>query len=775
MSGFRRLVGEVHRRSLWQVLGIYLAGSWVALQVVETLSESMTLPEWVQPLALILLVVGLPVVLATAFIQEGVKAAPAAPAESLGPSSAPPRDAPSASPEGSPAPPSAAASGAGRRLFTWRNAGLGGIGALAVLGLALGGWLATRALGIGPAATLVAQGVLGDRATLLVANFESSDENLARVATEAFKIDLSQSRVVELAQPAFVRQALARMERDPDAPLDRRLALELALREGIPAVLQGEIAEAGGRYVVSAQLVSPEDGAPLASHRETASDSSGIVSAIDATSRRIRERIGESLATLRAAPPLARVTTANLEALRRYSQAVELSDAGDDDRAIALLEEAVALDTAFAMAYRKLGVILQARFEEPARQRDALTRAFAHRDRLTERERYLTMAAYYTAVEGDLDRAAAAYESLIDLDPDDDWALNNVGIIYGFLQRDFARGEALFRRAMAIDSLSRPVHNNLVDILVDQGKVDEARQALETWRRLIPNDPQPIEFAGGIAFYTGEYELAEARAGELLDEFGSRAIWRATGTEMLGLAAGVRGRLEEADGLLRETERIQLERGLRPSALGEATLRVALRIAAGDREGALALLREALATYPLAEMAPPDRPYERLITLLFELDRPVEARAQLEAWEAAMPEGVRSRVTSRVRGMVLAAEGDIESAMVELRRGDRGGCLLCALHPIALAWDRAGVADSAIVAYETYLDTPWLFRRFWDAGRRGPSLERLGQLYDEKGDLENAAKYYAAFVELWAEADEELQPRVRAAQARLEEILGERG
>jgi hypothetical protein len=31
------------------------------------------------------------------------------------------------------------------------------------------------------------------------------------------------------------------------------------------------------------------------------------------------------------------------------------------------------------------------------------------------------------------------------------------------------------------------------------------------------------------------------------------------------------------------------------------------------------------------------------------------------------------------------------------------------------------------------------------------------------------------FVELWANADEELQPRVQAAQARLEEIVRERG
>lgn len=58
---------------------------------------------------------------------------------------------------------------------------------------------------------------------------------------------------------------------------------------------------------------------------------------------------------------------------------------------------------------------------------------------------------------------------------------------------------------------------------------------------------------------------------------------------------------------------------------------------------------------------------------------------------------------------------------------------------------------------------------------RGPVLERLGQLYEQQGDLENAAKYHAMFVELWEDGDEVLQPRIEAAQARLQEIVERRG
>ncbi len=48
----KKLFEELRERSLCQVLGMYLAGSWLVLQVVDQLTESMGLPEWVPSFAL---------------------------------------------------------------------------------------------------------------------------------------------------------------------------------------------------------------------------------------------------------------------------------------------------------------------------------------------------------------------------------------------------------------------------------------------------------------------------------------------------------------------------------------------------------------------------------------------------------------------------------------------------------------------------------------------------------------------------------------------------
>ena len=56
MSRLKRLIQEIHRRSLWQVLGIYLGGAWVALQGIEALVSVLGLPGF----AAVLLIIGLP-------------------------------------------------------------------------------------------------------------------------------------------------------------------------------------------------------------------------------------------------------------------------------------------------------------------------------------------------------------------------------------------------------------------------------------------------------------------------------------------------------------------------------------------------------------------------------------------------------------------------------------------------------------------------------------------------------------------------------------------
>ncbi len=196
MSGLKRLIHEIHRRSLWQVLGIYIAVSWAVFQVVQTLTEGLGLPDWVPPYAFVLLLIGFPIVLATAFVQEGLS-----PLRNRDPTLLPTLEATFEA---------QVRTGSGaRRLFTWRNAIAGGVLAFAVLGVLTAGYMAMRVLGIGPVGSLVAQGALDAREPIVLAEFENrtNTEALGVLVAEALRIDLSQSPFVKVAEPALIAQA----------------------------------------------------------------------------------------------------------------------------------------------------------------------------------------------------------------------------------------------------------------------------------------------------------------------------------------------------------------------------------------------------------------------------------------------------------------------------------------------------------------------------------------------------------------------------------------
>ena len=253
--------------------------------------------------------------------------------------------------------------GAPRSVFTWKRAVGGGFAAVGALALITAIWFALRSLGIGPVGTLIAKGRLAEREPILVAEFtnRTRDSLLGSAVTEALRVDLAGSKSLTIVSPDYVKQVLRLMTRPPSSVVDAELAREVAERGGIKAVLTGEVQQAGGGYLILAQLIAPDSGTVLAAVRATAKDSAEFLGAVDKVSKAIRERVGESIRSLRESPGLDQVTTASLPALRKYSEAIRAADRGEEFVAIAQLEQAVAMDTAFAMALAQAG--------DPDRQR----------------------------------------------------------------------------------------------------------------------------------------------------------------------------------------------------------------------------------------------------------------------------------------------------------------------------------------------------------------------------------------------------------------------
>ena len=781
----KNVLREIHRRSLWQVLGIYLAASWLALQVVGTLADVVGIPDWFGPVAIGMLVIGLPIVLTTAFVQKGAPGmsrplakpfadpAPAVTASQAAAAATRPTG-------GAPAPQPAAAAaddlGAHHRLFTWRNAIAGGVLAFALLGVLTLGWFGLRAAGIGPAATLVAQGVLEDRDEVILADFANGtdDPTLGQVITEAVRVDLSQSDVVRFVDRGFVSDALERMQRPPDTELTEEIAREIGQREGIKAIVAGDVAAAGGGYVLTARLVSPAADEVLASVRETVRSTEDLLDGIDRLANGLRERIGDPLRSIAAAPPLVRAATGNLEALEKYTESVRLP-AEALDRSLALLEEAVALDSGFAMAWRSIGISLNNYGIEPGRATAAHIRAYELRDRLPEMERLRVDAFYYTSVTRDNRQAIPVFQAMLDRNPDNLGAVNNMGEAYRNLG-DLARAERAYVDVLARDSMEEIALLNLAQVQASQGRFGEALATSDLIEARVGGSMTPVHKIISESART-DYRAAEAYIETFRERAASSPSMSAFAEMFAGGIAGAQGRLAEAQDRYTDVAHQYERMGAASEAITWFGIASMLRPAVAGREPDLASFEANVAPH-LEETTDPATLLNLTLTYA-ELGSLEKARAALERFETTTPPEVQQGMRfqhHQARGYVALADGRPQDAVAEFRLAVPDNLEdPTALAELAWAYDAAGATDSAAAYFKDFADRPAVFRLGSDSRYLGPSLEKLAMHYDEQGDLENAAIYYARFVELWAEADPELQPRVQAAQARLEEIVRERG
>jgi len=526
--------------------------------------------------------------------------------------------------------------------------------------------------------------------------------------------------------------------------------------------------------VISVRLLSAEDGALLVAFRETAADSSEIIGAVDRLSDRLRERVGESLRTIRGSEPLEEVTTTSLGALQRYSQALRVLQEGDVTRTITLLEQAVALDTTFAMAYRKLGVVALDR----AQQVEALTRAFRYRNRLTDLERYVTEATYYGVVTGEQDLAIAAYRAVLQISPREYVALNNLATIY-VDRREFARAEELFRRATDVDSFTATAYSNTMLSQVAQGKWDEARETLERMTEQAPQHPNTAVHRAALASARGDYETAEAVLQELRATQADDVLWRTNLNAQLTTLALLRGRVREAQLYQRA-----VTSGAADLRLPEVQLAAEVQLAfvelwfLGQRDAALQRTEQAVTRYPMDSVNALNRPLTLLAMFYALADEPERAKEILTQYEREVaPDLRRGEEGDRhaILGMVALAEGRDEEAVAEFRAADTGACTVCGLPLLGVAYDMAERTDSAIAVYERFVEQPWLYRAGIDWWSLAGIYQRLGELYAQRGDNERAVEYYGRFVELWDDADPELQPRVEEARQEMARLAGEPG
>jgi tetratricopeptide (TPR) repeat protein len=744
-----------------KALTVYIGAFVVVAIVAKAAIVGIGLPDWVFPGSLIVMALGLPVVLWTGYVQRVTRRAMTA--------------TPTYTPGGTPAATHGTMAAIALKAaphVSWYRTARGGMYAFGAFIAVIAAFMAMRALGIGPFGSLFAAGRLNRRDSILLTDFRTTnvDSTLGRVVSDAVRSGLSGSSAFTLVQPAEIVSTLELMQRAPTTRVDSSVAREIALRKGIKAIVDGDVTGVPGGYIVSIRLVRADSGGELASFRETGDGPRGLIDAADRLARALRSKAGESLRSVNATPSLAAAATSSLEALKKFSQGVRFNALGDD-RAVALTREAVAIDSTFAEAWSFLAAVLSNYGGGQSAIDSAMTQAYRYRDRLTNFERDMVIARYFGLGPGrDRAKAIAAYDAILQRGDSNTRAMVNLGEMLRD-RREYARAESLNVAADRLEPGSGTAPGNALELQLDQGKIKEAAATLER----LKQNAAPYGVAREISLAYAERDSQRLR-------FLNDSLMRTSGDGRRRIGMPLAQSLAAEGGRLREyASLVKQARGSRSPAPNAAIADVALEIVVkGPSPAAVARLDSVIAKIPFRDLPMIDRPYFFAAWTLARAGNAEKARAMIARYRAEMTDTSIRRVQEPdlhgVLGEIALAEGKPRDALAEFRRSDVGydgapvnECAPCLSFDLARAYDAAGKPDSAALFFERYVATPYWNKLNIDMDPiRLPAIrERLGQLYESMGKTDKAVEQYRAFIDLWKNADPELQPRVADARKRL--------
>ena len=426
---------------------------------------------------------------------------------------------------------------------------------------------------------------LTDKDTILLTDFTNTTGDAVFDGTlkQALAVQLEQSPFLNIFSDERVRETLRLMNRPPDERVTPTLGREICQRQGLKAMLTGSIAPLGSHYVIALDAVNAHTGDVLAREQVEAEGKEQVLKTLGEATTRLREKVGESLVSIQKFDvPLTQATTSSLEALRAFSLGDQHRDKAEIPEAISFYKRAVELDPNFASAYQRIGT-MYGNIGQRDLAMEFSKKAFALRERATERERFHITSAYYQAATRELDKGIEAlelwrqtyprdfaprnnlavayvrvgeYEKAIEeaseglrLNPNHAFLYNNLGSAYMALGR-YDEAKATFEQAHARNLDYVWIHWNLYLIAFTQGDQAAMRQQLE-WVRGKPNEYGFLSSQSWTQVFAGRFRQSQ--------ETVRRAVESAQGQNLNDKAADIRSTFAVGNALVGNCQQARAE------------------------------------------------------------------------------------------------------------------------------------------------------------------------------------------------------------------------
>jgi len=603
---------------------------------------------------------------------------------------------------------------------------------------------------------------------ILIADLENhtGEEVFEKSLLHALTVTIDQSRHINIFPQIQVDAVLQRMQLDTVKKINVPIALEIAERENIKAVLLLTISELSGTYVLSTSLLDPFTGETIRSTQVKANGKDEVLDALDELATYVRKDLGESLQKVHLnTVPLQRATTNSLEALKYQSNADIASGEGQGDEAEEMLLKAIELDPDFALAHADLAALY---YWSNRREKgeEHISIALNLLDRLTEYER-LWIEAAAESYRGNREEAAVKWGTYLNKYPDSYAGWFRLAYDY-LLANQYQKSISAFTRALEIFNDDDP--NIIINIASCYGALDEYEKAIDNYLlafKLAPYDlttPNLNHEFGFTYVEMGEFQ----RAREVFDKMSSEGdLKNARGIRSQALLSMYLGKYNEAMDQIHESIVIQNSLG---NGLSELRDRLYLAKMLQKKEKTEECVTQLDHCFELVFESVTD-PWWYFI-----LGKMIARNGEMEKAELLLDEilkrtnkGNRSDEAAYniLKGEIELFKGNFTKSREFLEKGTTLRRDAYTLESLANYYFQAGDRERTIETYEemiSYSSLGWEAQECWIRAHFS-----LGKTYEESNNQEQALNYYRQFLEIWKDADEDLHDFVEA-KSRLEAL-----
>jgi tetratricopeptide (TPR) repeat protein len=627
------------------------------------------------------------------------------------------------------------------------------------------------------------------------------DPTTSAGVTGLVHVGLVESSPIRVISPEYLHDLRRRLFDTARGPIEADQALEVARQSGAALLLSGQIGTVGGGSYVTWQLVEVASGKSLAAKRVEGDSQLLLADQIIADVLPLLAEEGGVDAPL-SQPSVSTLTTSSAEAYRHYVRALLAREEMRYWDAFGELQEAVRLDSTFALALFEMSRPQHIDLER-GQARAYAERAWQLRTRLGIKDR-MRLEAWRAGVDGHDADAIATYREMLVRWPDDHKVLKDLArmLYYKWYYDEVAE---VAERGLALYPDDFWLGSHYGASLARTGRGKEALQSTRAFAKRIPQNPNVWDEMGLRFLAVGMPDSAEAAFQQAL-EIDTNFVWSQKGLVYSHYCRGdvdrsietiermfERGTLSSSDSLRLLTAvtfwpgmtLLYAEKGRFAKAFEvfeEAKRTVSLPEIETQVEGRIQLLlRMGRAEEAMRLVQSLSKRASRRFTVLSAEHYRIRTLVALDSLEAARAAAAKLRAEEekgapqyflllRVAADIALAEGDPEGALAALDQMLRHGIPLGGLHDIerreslARAHRMAGRPEEAADVLEELL-------RIY--GSHAVAHYELGQVYEEMGRASEAEREYTAFLDAWSQADAGL-PQVADARARLDALRDDR-